>query len=713
MSEQHANEAVKMRFDPETGIATLTLAMPKVNVINASFGTGLHAALEWAKGHDALKGIIIDSAHKDFCAGADLESLWKERDVAALDARVRDLCGLYREIETCGVPVVAALTGSALGGGYELALACHHRVALNDPRVKVGLPEVQLGVMPGAGGTQRLPRLIGIQAALEIILAGADLRAPKAVGKGLVDTLADTPEAVRAAAEAWIAENPRAKQPWDEKKLRIPGPRPGSADARNILMAAAAMLSKRTAGAFLGPQRALSAVQEGIALDFDSAMRVESRYFVELATGDQAKDMIRTLWFYRNAASKHVGLVEARPSGFEKVTILGAGMMGAGLAYVSADAGMNVVLKDIQQDALDAGVTHFETQLKKRKKHLDEAGRAEIRERLTGSLSLDDVEGSDLIIEAVFENLELKHTVTEQTEPRLAKDGVWASNTSALPITDLAKASAHPERFIGLHFFSPVEKMPLLEIIVGEQTSDETLARCLDYCRAIKKLPIVVNDGYGFYTTRVFSAYILEGAQLVAEGHDPVLIEWAARQAGMVVPPLQVFDEVTLTLGVKAMKQGRKYAKVAADLDGFALLETMVDTHGRGGKAAGAGFYEYENGRRKRLWSGLSELTQSAPEQTGVDIIADRLLLAQANQAAHAVAEGVIRERRDAEVGAIFGIGFAPNTGGPLSWIDRRGVARTVADLDALAASAGPRFAPPEPMRQMAQDGETYLSDPV
>lgn len=711
MSTEHRNDAVRMHFDPTTGIATLTLDMPgRVNIINPVYGEGLRDALAWAKDRPGLRGIIIGSAHKDFCAGADLDRLYRERDPAAVLRSTTDLNALYRAIETTGVPVVAALTGSALGGGYELALACHHRIALDDARIKVGLPEVQLGLIPGAGGTQRLPRLIGIQAALENIVQAKEVRAPKAAKIGMVDALAADAHALRTAAEQWIADNQGYQAPWDRKKSRIPGPRPGSADARNIFMAACAMLRKKTAGVYPAPESAISAMEEGLMLEFDRGLEVEGRYFAELAVSDQTKRMIRTLWFFRQAALKHEGLPRSEDPGLAKVAVLGAGMMGAGLAYVSADAGYQVALEDISQEALDKGVAHFDEQLAKRAKHRTQEARAALRARLTPTLSLDDLDGTDLIIEAVFENLELKHAVTRETESRLADDGIWASNTSAIPITDLAAASEHADRFIGLHFFSPVEQMPLVEIVVGEKTSEDTLARALAFSKAIKKIPIVVNDGYGFYTTRVFSAYILEGAQLVAEGHDPVLIEWAARQTGMVVPPLQVFDEVTLTLGVKATEQGRKYLGDAVDLDGVKLIQRMVDD-GRPGRAGGAGFYEYDKGRRTRLWPGLKALAGDTPAQTGVELLARRLLLVQANQAAHCVEQGIIRERRDAEVGAIFGIGFAPNTGGPLSWLDSQDLRVVVSELDALAGVHGRRYQAPALLRDMAEKRERFFPD--
>jgi 3-hydroxyacyl-CoA dehydrogenase/enoyl-CoA hydratase/3-hydroxybutyryl-CoA epimerase len=700
------NGMATLAFDDATGIATITLAMEgKVNKINDHFGATMQEAWGWVKARTGLKGVILATGHKDFCVGADIDRLYRERDPASMMARLKELNGLFRAIETSGVPVVAALTGSALGGGYELALACHRRIALDDARVQVGLPEVSLGVMPGAGGTQRLPRLVGIQVALEHIAQGLMVRAPKAVKNGMVDELGATREEVLAKAAAWIAANKSYKQPWD-RGAPIPGPQAGSAEARQILMAACAMLYKKTSGAFPGPELAISSVQEGLPLQFDRAIEVESRYFTKLATSDQAKDMIRTLWYHRTAAEKHEGLPKVEDPKLQKIGILGAGMMGAGLAYVSAQAGYDVVLKDVKEEQLGKARAHCEEQAKGAK-HLGADGQKKILDKIKYTLSVDDLEGCDMIIEAVFENLELKHMVTKEAEPKLAKGGVWASNTSAIPIGDLAKVSSAPGNFIGLHFFSPVEKMQLVEIITTAQTSDETLARSLAYTRAIKKLPIVVGDGYGFYTTRVFSAYILEGAQLVAEGHNPVEIEWAARKFGMVVPPLQVFDEVTLTLGVKGFKQGRHYGK-SLDLPGVALVEAMVEKHDRAGKAAGKGFYEY-GPEGRTLWTGLAQLATGKPEVTGVEHIGRRLLTLQALEAARCVAEGIVKQPRDAEVGAIFGVGFAPSTGGPLSYIDRRGLAQFVAECDGFAKTCGPRYAPPQLLRDMAAQGKTFF----
>jgi 3-hydroxyacyl-CoA dehydrogenase/enoyl-CoA hydratase/3-hydroxybutyryl-CoA epimerase len=714
-SPRHETAAGTVALD-EDGVALLTLAMAGgVNRINPDFVAGFGALVAWLAARDDVGGVIVASAHRDFCVGADLDFIYAEADPARVFEGVRALEAGYRALETLGVPVVAAITGTALGGGLETALACHRRLCLSDSRIRLGLPEVQLGVIPGAGGTQRLPRLIGIQAALELIGTGASLRPDKALAKGVVDALFDRPDDLMAAARAWIAAHPSSTQPWDARGFRWPGVRPGSADFRNLGMGAQAMVYKKTAGAFQAPLDALAVVAEGATLPFDRAVEVEARTFAKLATSPQAKDMIRTLFFHKSAADKHKGLPQLQPgadAGIARVAILGAGMMGAGLAFLCAKRGYDVVLKDIQQTALDAGVQHVRGQVA-RLKHLDDAGRQAILDRVTATLELDALDGVDLVIEAVVESKAVKHAVLRETQARLASGtAIWASNTSALPITELAEPATAPDRFVGLHFFSPVEKMPLIEIIRGESTSDETIARCLAFARRIQKTPIVVNDRYGFFTTRVFAAYIMEGVQLLAEGHDPRLIEWSARAAGMVVPPLQVFDEVTLTLGRHVLDQAEAYTGQV--LPGArAVLVDMVDAQGRLGRAHGAGFYDYADGRRRGMWSGLAGVAERAGGDASavtrdVDAIGRRLLLAQALEAARAVDAGVVTRPRDAEVGAILGIGFAPNTGGPLSWLDRQGVAAVVAELDALAA-ADDRWAPPALLRDMAAQGRRFF----
>jgi 3-hydroxyacyl-CoA dehydrogenase/enoyl-CoA hydratase/3-hydroxybutyryl-CoA epimerase len=712
--ETAANDALKLSFDSETGVATLMLEMAgRANKVDEAFGRGLQGAIAWTKEREGLKGVIVGSAHKNFCVGADIDGLYPRRDAAETLEFVRGLNAIFRDLETMGVPTVCALTGSALGGGYELALACHHRIGVDDPRAQVGLPEVTIGVIPGAGGTQRLPRIVGIQKALEHISMGQPVRIQKALKLGMVDALEPTREAVMAAAHAWIAANPKAKQPWDERGFRFPAPDPQSTEGRQMFMGASAMLYKKTAGTMPQIEAAISAMQEGVALTFDRALEVESRYFVGCMIGDQCKDMIRTFWFHRNAALKAEGLPVADAHGFEKVGILGAGMMGAGLGFICASKGMSVVLKDIHQEALDGAVAHCTAQVKKRR-HLGEAAQQAILDRITYTLDNSALDGCDLIIEAVVENDEVKAVVTRETEPRLSANGVFASNTSAIPITHLAKASAKPASFIGLHFFSPVEKMPLLEIIRGAATSEETVGRCVKFALSLGKLPIVVADGYGFYTSRVFGTYLMEAVQLVAEGHDPVLVEWAAKSAGMVVSPLKVFDEVTLRLGYKGILQRERYMdEDLSEIPGIKLLRSMVEDHQRLGKVVGKGFYEYE-GRERRLWPGLKDLVREIsgdvkPEQTGVEYLQDRLMLRQVAETARCLQEGVLLKKRDAEVGGIFGIGFAPNSGGPLAWMDLRGIATVVSQLRALEQSEGARYAPPKLLVDMAERGERFF----
>ena len=687
------------------GIATLTLKLPgRANVIGEAFGLALTSALEELGRIEGLGGVIVASGHRDFCAGADLDNLYRERDPAVIFEATTGLNALYRQLETLGVPVVAAITGAALGGGYELALSCHHRIALDSPKIQIGLPEVSLGVIPGAGGTQRLPYVIGIQPALEHIAAGQPVRAPKAKKIGLVDALAPDLDTLNAMALAWIAENKGFKQPWDRKNFQLPaGVQPGSEMARNVFVGASAFLYKKTTGCFPAAEAALNAIKEGLGLTFDRALEVEGRHFAKLATSDQAKDMIRTFFFHRNAVLKHEGLPTPEPHGFKKVAVLGAGMMGAGLAFVTAKAGMEVVVKDVSAEQLEKAQQHLSAQIKKLR-HLSQDDRDALYRRVGFTLDYEDLRGVDLVIEAVPEILGIKHAETKKIEPLLADDAVWASNTSAIPITRLAEAAENKASFIGLHFFSPVEKMPLLEIILGADTDDRTLARCLSFGDAIKKTSIVVNDGYGFYTSRLFASYLMEGAQLVAEGHDPVLVEFAAKSQGMVMPPLKVFDEVTLSLGVKAFKSRELILGETLDYAGIRLVEALVE-RGRAGKINKQGFYDWET---RRIWSGLSELVDATPEETGLEYLQRRLMCAQAAETGRILDEGILREHRDADIGAIFGLGFAPNTGGPLAWIDRQGLPELVAELGTLAETAGERFTPSATLVRMAKNGERF-----
>jgi 3-hydroxyacyl-CoA dehydrogenase/enoyl-CoA hydratase/3-hydroxybutyryl-CoA epimerase len=688
------------------GIATITLQMPgRVNKIGADFIAALGGVLDEVFATGGLTGIIVASGHRDFCAGADIDTLYHARDAAQIYEGTRVLNGLYRRLETGGVPVVAAITGAALGGGYELALACHRRIALNDPRIMVGLPEASIGVIPGAGGTQRLPWVMGLQPALEILGSGGQKRVTSAIRSGMVDELADSPEALIASAKAWIKANPSPKQPWDSGGKLPGGIQPGSREARNLFTGAAAFLYKKSAGAFPAAETILEVVHQGLSLTFDRALEFEGRAFARLAVSDQVKDMVRTLWYHRTAVEKQEGLPRVEDAGIEKVAVLGAGMMGAGLAFICAKAGYTVVLKDISQEALDAGMAHIDKQLDAMR-HSPEAERAALRARITATLDYADVAGTDLVIEAVVESIGVKHAVIREVEPLLAPDAIFASNTSAIPITRLAEASAAPDRFIGMHFFSPVEKMPLLEIISPKATSERTLARSLAFGRAIKKTCIVVNDGYGFYTSRLFGAYLLEGCQLVAEGHDPALIEWAARTAGMAMPPLKVFDEVSLRLGMKGFEVRRAVTGEETKLEGIAVVRRLVEEHGRLGRVVGKGFYDWDT---RTLWPGLRDMVTVRPERTGLEHIRRRLMLIQAAEVGRILDDGILNNYRDAEIGAVFGLGFAPNTGGPLAWMDAQGIPALVAELSELSETCGDRYAPSATLMGMADRGERFF----
>ena len=710
MSTLH-NELGTLTLDAE-GIATIEMKMAgKVNKINAAFLSGLQAMIEAIAATPAVKGVVLTSGHKDFCVGADLDTLFPERDPLRVKDAVVALHKALRALEK-GPPVAAALCGSALGGGYELALAAHHRVVLDSASLSLGLPEVQLGVIPGGGGTQRLPRVIGIQPALEAIAQSKLVRGNKAVAAGFAQASADSPAAVLAAARAWVLAHPGARQPWDTDGFRFPDVQPGEPLFRDLFAAAGGMLFKKTHGAYPAPAAALAVVQEGARLQFDRALEVEARAFARLLTGDTAKAMMRTLWFHKSAAERHEGLpalARGEDPGIQRVGVLGAGMMGGALAFVCAKAGYAVVLRDIRAEALEAARAHIAGQVG-RLKWLSPAQQQAITDRVTLTLQAEDLRGVDLVIEAVVENKAIKHKVTAEVEPLLAPDAIWASNTSALPITELAAVSAAPERFLGLHFFSPVEQMPLVELIRGAATNDRSVARALAFIRRIEKLPIVVNDGYGFFTTRVFASYILEGVQLVAEGEDPVLVEQAARVAGMVVPPLQVFDEVSLGLGRHVLDQAEAYTGRVLPA-AKALLLALVDGERRLGKAGGAGFYDYADGRRQRLWPGLRPLAArlgAGQPGSALPALAERLLLAQCAEAARALSDGVLRGPGDGDVGAIFGVGFAPNTGGPFAHLHALGLAVAVARLDALADQHGERYRPAPALRAMAAAGQTF-----
>ncbi|BFU47634.1 3-hydroxyacyl-CoA dehydrogenase NAD-binding domain-containing protein [Krasilnikovia sp. MM14-A1004] len=713
---------MSIRFDRDAdGVVTLTLDLPgSANVMNADYRAAMAAAVTRLEAErESVTGVVITSAKKTFFAGADLTELIAVTadNAGAFAAELATVKDQLRRLERLGRPVVAAINGSALGGGFEIALACHHRICLDDKSIRLGLPEATLGLLPGAGGTTRSVRLLGVQAALPLLSEGKRLRPAEALAVGWIHELAADPADLLAKARAWVLANPAAVQPWDVPGHRVPDLRPLDPASYPLLAAAPAMLRKKTHGCYPAPEKILAAAVEGAMVDFDSALAVESRYLVELVTGQVAKNMITTFWFQRNALEAG----GSRPAGIARQTVarvgvLGAGMMGAGIGYASATAGVEVVLKDVSPEAAEAGRAKVAALLDERVAagRMTPERRGQILDRITPTASDADLTGCDLIIEAVFEDRRLKNTVLAAAEAAARPDAVIASNTSTLPITGLAEAVPDPARFIGLHFFSPVHRMPLVEIIRGEKTSAETLARAFDFVRQIGKTPIVVNDSRGFYTSRTFGTYLTEGIALLGEGVHPALVENVARRAGMAVGPLAVCDEVTLSLAMRIREQtladlaAQPGSGLAPEHPAYAVLETMISEYGRTGKAAGAGFYDYPPGGRKRLWPGLAERWVTGDPGVPEGDVRDRLLYIQAVETARIFEEGVLTSVADANLGSIMGIGFAPWTGGTLQFINACGPAAFVERADHLADTYGERFRPPDLLRDMAERGEYF-----
>ncbi|RKT56776.1 3-hydroxyacyl-CoA dehydrogenase NAD-binding domain-containing protein [Saccharothrix australiensis] len=686
--------AIHYERDAE-GVVTLTLDMSgSANVMNAEYHEAMGAAVARLEAErDDIAGVVLTSAKKTFFAGGDLNlliTLTPENAGEALGF-LEDVKRQLRRLELLGKPVVAAINGSALGGGFEIALACHHRVVLDDDRIRLGLPEVTLGLLPGGGGVTRLVRLLGVQPALPLLMEGKQLRPARALQAGLVHALASSEEDLVERARAWIRANPEPRQPWDEPGYAVPDVRFGDPAVYGLLAAAPAVLRKKTHGAYPAPERVLAAAVEGALVDFDTALEVEGRYFLELATGQVAKNMISTFWFQLNAITAGGSRPADVPA--SKVTrlgVLGAGMMGSGIAEVSAKAGIEVVLKDVTPEAAERGAKGLPG--------------------ITPTDSDADLAGCDLVIEAVFEDRALKNRVLPAAESAALPDAVIASNTSTLPITGLAEAVADPARFIGLHFFSPVPKMRLVEIIRGERTSDEALARAFDYVLQIGKTPIVVNDSRGFYTSRTFGAYVTEAVSMVAEGVSPALIENVARRAGMAVGPLAVSDEVTLTLQLKirdqALADDPSAAGALGDHPAFAVLEELV-AEGRTGRSGGGGFYEYPEGGKKFLWPGLARYARDDAGVTERDV-EDRLLFVQSLETLRCLDEGVLTSVGDANVGSVLGFGFPAWSGGTLQFIVSYGLGAFVERADYLADTYGERFRPPASLRERAARGEPF-----
>ncbi len=706
MADSGNTEMQTLRYAIDAGgIATLTFDAPgaAVNTMTPQWQQDLAEAVTRLE-HDkeSIQGVLLESAKPTFFAGAELKGVLglKAQDAAAAFTAIEALKRSFRRIETLGRPIVALLTGAALGGGWEVALAAHARFALDDAKIRFGTPEVTLGLIPGATGITKTVRLLGLMTAQPYLVEGRLFGPREALAAGLVDGLGNDTAGLREQALAWIAAHPDARQPWDRKDYRMPGGTPSSPKIAMALAVAPAMLISQTRGRYPAPQAVLETMVEGALVDYDTATRIESRKLAKILVGQNAKNMIQAFFFDLNAIRSGA----SRPAGFERwkprrVGVLGAGMMGAGIAHANAARGIDCVLKDVSRERAQAGLDAVRrmTDADVRKERINESQQARLLAHITPAADITGLEGCELIIEAVTENAEVKAVVTREAEPMLAAGGVFASNTSTLPISVLAQASRAPERFIGLHFFSPVAKMKLVEIIRGTATDDATVARAFDYATALGKTPIVVNDSRGFFTSRVFGSYVMEGAAMLAEGLQAPLIEHAALAAGMPVGPLAVLDETSLALAVDVMDAAR--ADLAAAGQGWgpgageALVERMVREFKRAGRAAGGGFYDYPKGQPKRLWPELKTLFERAGADVDFDELQQRLLYRQAIETARCLAEGVLQNVHDANIGSIFGIGFPAWTGGALQFIASEGRERFLANSERLAARYGPGFA--------------------
>jgi len=695
-----------MRYELDAdGIATLTFDEPDspVNTMRPQWQADMiEAAALLVRDNERIKGVLLASAKSTFFAGAELKGVLELRpeDAAEAFARLEAMKKSFRTIETLGRPVVAMLNGAALGGGWEVALIGHARIALDDRRIQFGTPEVTLGLIPGATGITKTVRLLGLMAANPYLLEGKLFGPHEALELGLVDGLAPDEAGMRAQALAWIADHPQATQPWDRKDYRMPGGTPSNPKIAAGLVVAPAMLAQKSRGLYPAAQAILETMVEGAMVDYDTATRIESRKLAKTMVGQTTKNMVTAFFFHLNAVrsgkSRPPGVPRWKPA---RIGVLGGGMMGSGIAHACASRGIPCVLKEVSIDKARSGVESVRkiTAPLVAKGRMDELTQAALLNLITPTAEAADLEGCELIIEAVFENRALKAAVTREAEPMLAAGGVFASNTSTLPISGLAQASAAPERFIGLHFFSPVHKMKLVEIIRGKATSEETVARAFDVVLALGKLPIVVNDARGFFTSRVFGTYVMEGATMLAEGVPAPLIEHAALAAGMPVGPLAVMDETSLALSVHVLDQtradfaaaGQTYAPSVGEL----FVERMVKELGRPGRAGGGGFYDYPKGEAKHLWPELKARFERDGVAPSIEALKQRLLYRQSIETARCMAEKVLTSAADANIGSIFAIGFPAWTGGAMQYIESEGRARFIANAEALAAQHGERFA--------------------
>jgi 3-hydroxyacyl-CoA dehydrogenase / enoyl-CoA hydratase / 3-hydroxybutyryl-CoA epimerase len=713
------------------GFVTLTWDMPgrSMNVVSTAAIKELGQAVAQIASDASIKGAIITSGKDSgFCAGADLDEMASvaghetPENAKAIAAMMDNWHTTLRKMETCGKPVVAAINGLALGGGFEVTLACHYRLLADNPKIQLGLPEARLGLLPGGGGTQRLPRLIGAQAALLLMTEGKSVRPKDAAAQNLVHKLVPVDQLI-AEAKKWLKASPNSVQPWDAPNYRIPGGGPYSASGSQVFVVGNAMLRKQTYDNYLAQKFIMSCVYEGLQLDIDNALKVESRYFAKLLMQPSAKNMVRTLFISMQDLGKGARRPpKEAPTETKTLGVLGAGLMGSGIAYVSALAGINVVLVDTTIDKANAGKDHatklLDYEISRGRSTPDK--KAQVLARITPTADFAALMDTDLIVEAVFEDRAVKAEATKKADAATKDNCIFGSNTSTLPITSLAEVSKRPESFIGIHFFSPVEKMGLVEIIVGKKTNARAIATAIDYVKKIKKTPIVVNDGRGFYTSRTFMTYVNEGLEMVGERYWPALIENAGRMAGMPMGPLEVTDSVGVDTALKIMKETRKEVlHMDKPLPAEDFLSWVVEKNGRVGHKSGKGFYDYDvKGKRTQLWPDLftyggGKWKKDFGADEVMEVVAEmklRFLTIQALEAARAFEDGVVTDPRDADVGAILGWGFAPFTGGPLSYIDTMGAKAFVERCDAFAKKYGPRFTPNTLLRDMAAKSDGFYT---
>ncbi len=696
------------------GIATITINQVNepTNLFSFDFINTYTDIAQKAIADGEVKGVVVTSGRRMFMAGGDLRLLANPNmDAEVFLNGVLQIHHKIRAIETGEKPFVAAINGVALGGGMELCLTCHHRIAINSHKIKLGFPESKVGLLPGGGGTAKAPYLMGIQNALMYLLRGTEARPPKALKDGLIDDLAESEEELLQKAKQWILDNPNPVQPWDNKKHKIPGGAFWTPIGVQTIIGAVGNVTKMTHGNYPAQQYILKVVHDGLQIPIDRALEIEARYFTKAVMSKEAKNIIRTGFLGIQSAKKG----KARPQGIpnynvKKVGILGAGMMGAGIAYVSAKAGMDVVLKDVSVEKAEFGKSYS-------KKILDKAisknrSTPEKAEALLSRIQTTDdpnaIADCDYIVEAVFEDPNLKDKVTKETEAVLGHDRIYGTNTSTIPITELARSSNRPENFIGIHFFSPVDKMPLVEIIVGEKTSDKAIAATVDYTLAIKKIPIVVNDKRGFFTSRCFSTFCSEGSFLMEEGVNPIMLENIARKIGMPVGPLAVTDEVSLSLGMHVFESFPEEMRTD-DAKRFYTIEKKLVDIGREGRKNGKGFYDYPENGKKKLWSGLKDLFPVKKDIYSEEIISKRLLHRQALESYRCLDEGVLRSVADGDLGSVLAWGFPIYTGGALSYIDYVGMQQFISDCEDFQQrfEGGERWIIPESLKALAKEGKS------